>query len=139
MSAASFTNISISLVGQGVAPEKCVLLSSSRGVRADMVVLVTTWTVKRNVRDLGGHLNLNYRGGPLLYAREVGCILCRTPVVYASPLDNGGKLRILRTIFIPAALRGAEASAVFESSLCKLRSAFVRAWSGRLSLILAQF
>ena len=43
------------------------------------------------------------------------------------------KLRILRTMFIPAALRGGEASSVSERSVCRLRSAFVRdAWSGHL-------
>ena len=56
-------------------------------------------------------------------------------MVYALPLDYGGKLRILRTTFILAALHGTEACTVSDSSLCKLRSAFVSAaWSGRLSL-----
>ena len=56
-------------------------------------------------------------------------------MVYDLPLDYGGKLRILSTMFIPAAWRGAEASTVSDGSLCKLRSAFVRAaWSDRFSL-----
>ena len=47
----------------------------------------------------------------------------------------GGRLRVLRTMFIPAAQHGADASCVSDLSLCRLRSAFVRgAWSGRLTL-----
>ena len=39
------------------------------------------------------------------------------------------------TMFIPAALHGAEASCVSDRSLCRLRSAFVLgAWFGRLTL-----
>ena len=44
-------------------------------------------------------------------------------------------LRIFRTVFLPAALHGAEASLVSERNICTLRSALIRAaWSGRLSL-----
>ena len=53
----------------------------------------------------------------------------------------GSKLRILRTMFISAALRGAEASSVSERSLWRLRSAFgfrscCLVWSFCLWLIL---
>ena len=61
LSAARLTNLYIGLVGQEAAPRKCVLLSTSRKIRAEMASwLVTgagdTWTVKLNVQDLGGHL-----------------------------------------------------------------------------------
>ena len=36
----------------------------------------------------------------------------------ALPLEFGSKLRILRTVFIPAALHGAEASLVSEWNIC---------------------
>ena len=53
----------------------------------------------------------------------------------ALPLDYRGKLRILRTMKIPAALHGIEASLVSQSNVLKLRAAFVRAcWSSKLTL-----
>ena len=48
-------------------------------------------------------------------------------MVSALPLDYDGKLRILRTKFIPAALHGMEASLLFHSSYLRLKAAFVRA------------
>ena len=140
LSTARFTNLFSSLVGQEAAPRKCVLLSPSRKVRTDMASwLVTdsgdTWTVKLDVRDLGGHLDLAFRGRATTLCRRIDGVVCRAPVVHALPLDFGGRLRVLRTMFIPAALHGAEASCVSDLSLCRLRSAFVRrAWSGRLTL-----
>ena len=113
------------MVGQEAAPRKCGLLSTCRRVRTELAGwLVTgagdTWTVKFDVRDLGGHLDFT-----TLCTRTDG-VVCRAPVVYAFPLDFGSKLRILRAMFIPAALRGGEASSVSERSVCRLRSAFVR-------------
>ena len=60
MGAARFTNLHVSLVAQEAAFRECVLLSTSRKVRAEMASwLVTgagdTWTVKLDARDLGGH------------------------------------------------------------------------------------
>ena len=51
------------LVGQEPAPSKCVLLSTSREVRKDLKDWVLSqegdqWSVKFDVRDLGGHLTL---------------------------------------------------------------------------------
>ena len=94
-----------------------------------------TWTVKLDVRDLGGHLDLTLRGRATALCRRIDGVVCRTPVVLALPLDFGGRLRVLRTMFILAALHGAEASCVSDRSLCRFRSTFVRgAWSGRLAL-----
>ena len=57
------------------------------------------------------------------------------PSVAALPLDFAGKLRLLRTMHIPAALHGAEASTVSLDSLRKLRTAFVQSvWSDGLHL-----
>ena len=56
-------------------------------------------------------------------------------MVSALPLDYEGKLRILRTKFIPAALRGIEASLLSQSSYLRLRAALVRAcWSSKMSM-----
>ena len=52
----------------------------------------------------------------------------------ALPLDYRGKLRVLRTMFIPAALHGVDASRLSQSNLLKLRAAFVRdCWSSKLT------
>ena len=56
-------------------------------------------------------------------------------LVSALPLDYEGKLRILLTKFIPAALCGIEASLLSQSSYLRLRAAFVRAcWSSKMTL-----
>ena len=79
--AARFTTWYVRLVGQELAPSKCVLLSTSRAVRSDMKDWVLSqegdkWSVKFDVRDLGGHLDTTFRGwsatlagGPLLDIR----------------------------------------------------------------------
>ena len=53
----------VRLVGQEPAPSKCFLLSTSREVRKDMNGWVLSlegdqWSVKFDVRDLGGHLDI---------------------------------------------------------------------------------
>ena len=111
MRAARFTNLKISLVGQEAAPWKCVLLSTSREVRTDMASWLVTdagdsWTVKLDVGDLGGHLDLTFRGRDTALCRRIDGVVCRSPVVHALPLDFCGRLRVLHTMFIPAALHG---------------------------------
>ena len=64
--AARFTTGYDRLVGQEPAPSKCVLLSPSKAVRAEMRGWVLSdeghrWTVKLDVRDLGGHLDTTLR------------------------------------------------------------------------------
>ena len=56
-------------------------------------------------------------------------------LVSALPLDYRGKLRILRTMFFPAALHGIEASLPSQSNVLELRAAFVRTcWSSKLTV-----
>ena len=60
--AARFTTGYVRLVGQEAAPSKCLLLSTSKAVRKDMKDWVLSqerdkWSVKFDVRDLGGHLD----------------------------------------------------------------------------------
>ena len=72
--------------------------------------------------------------GRTLVARVVA-VLRVVWLVSALPLDYRGKLRILRTMYIPAALHGIEASLLSQSNVLKLRAAFVRAcWSSKLTL-----
>ena len=53
-------------VGRELAPSRCVLLSTSGTVREDMKDWVLSqegdrWSVKFDVRDLGGHLDATFR------------------------------------------------------------------------------
>ena len=90
------------------------------------------WTVKLDVRDLGGHLDTTFRGWSSTLATRVRVVISRLVVVFALPLHFHGRLGILRNMFIPGALHGIEASFLAESSVRKLRSAFCRvAWSRR--------
>ena len=89
-------------------------LSTSESVQSDMKDWVVSdagdrWTVKLDVRDLGGHLD--------------------------STSGATVPLRILRTMHVPVALHGAEASQVSISGLRRLRTAFCQtALSGGLRL-----
>ena len=138
--AAKFTSAYVGLVGQEPAPSKCVLMSTSAAVRRDIKDWVIfdqdeRWTVKLDVRDLGGHLDTTYRAWGCTLAARVLAVLRVVWLVSALPLGYHGKLRILRTMFIPAALHGIEASHLSQGSLFKLRAAFVRAcWSSKLTL-----
>ena len=135
--AARFTTGYVRLVGQELAPRKCVFLSTSRVVRREMRGWVVSdegdrWTVKLDIRDLGGHLDTTFRGWSSTLATRVRVAIARLVVVFALPLHFHGRLGVLRSMFISGALHGIEASFLAESSVRKLRSAFCRvAWSRR--------
>ena len=121
-------------------PSKCVLLRTSRVVRDLMRSWVLSdsgdkWSVKLDVRDLGGHLDTSYRcRAGTLVGRVLG-LLDSVLLVMALPLDFAGKLRILRTKFLPGALHAIEASGISFSLVQRLRSAFVSAvWSRKMPL-----
>ena len=79
------------------------------------------WSVRLDIRDLGGHLDSTLRA--------------RVHSVAVLPLDFCGGLRILRSMHLPAALHGVEASLVSISGLRSLRTAFGQAaLSGSLRL-----
>ena len=87
-----------------------------------------------DVRDLGGHLDTTFHGWSSTLASRVRLVVSRLVLVSALPLDFHGRLRVLRSMFIPGALHGIEASFLAGASLRKLRTAFVRvAWSRRQS------
>ena len=138
--AAQFTSAYVRLVGQEPAPSKCILLSTSAAVRRDMKDWVISdqgerWAVKLDVRDLGGHLDTTYRAWSCTLVAGVLAVLRVVWLVSALALGYQGKLRILRTMYVPAALHGVKASHLSQGSLLKLRAAFVRAcWSSRLTL-----
>ena len=115
-------------------------MSTSAVVRREMKDWVISdqgehLSVKLDVRDLGGHLDTTYRAWGRTLVARVLAVLEVVWLVSALPLDYRGKLRVLRTMYIPAALHGVEASHLSQSNLLKLRAAFVRAcWSSRLTL-----
>ena len=132
LSAARFANMNIRLVGQEAAPKKCVFLRISKRVRSGMKGSVVSdvgdrLTVKLDVRDLGGHLDSTFRAGATTLGCRIAGAVPGVPSVAVLPLDFCGKIRILRTMHIPAALHGAEASLVSISGLRRLKCAFGRA------------
>ena len=135
--AARFTTGYVRLVGQEPAPSKCVLLSTSREVRKDMKDWVLSfegdwWSVKFDVRDLGGHLDTTFRGWSSTLAARVRLVISRLVLIFVLPLDFHGRIRVVRSMFLPAALHGIEASLLASGSLRKLRSAVRRVvWSRR--------
>ena len=93
------------------------------------------WSVKYDVRGLGGHLDTTFRGWSATLAARVRLVLARLVLIFALPLDFHGRIRVVRSMFLPAALHGVEASLLASSSLLKLRSAVCRVvWSRRQPL-----
>ena len=135
--AARFTTKYVRLVGQEPAPSRCVLLSTSREVRRDMKDWVLScegdqWSVKFDVRDLGGHLDTTFRGWSSTLAARVRLVISRLVLIFVLPLDFHGWVRVVRSMYLPAALHGIEASSLASSSLRRLRSAVRRVvWSRR--------
>ena len=98
--AARFTTGYVRLVGQEPAPSKCVLMSTSREVRKDMKDWVLSlegdkWSVKFDVRDLGGHLDTTFRGWSSTLAARVRLVLSRLVLIFALPLDFHGRVRVV--------------------------------------------
>ena len=129
--AARFTTGYVRLVGQEPAPSKCLLLSTSKAVRKDMKDWVFSqegdeWSVKFDVRDLGGHFDTTFRGWSVTLASRVRFVLARLVFIFAVPLDFHGGVRVVRSMYLPAALHGIEASLLASDSLRKLRSSIHR-------------
>ena len=132
LEAARFTNKYIRLVGQAPAPSKCILLSTSvrvRGLMRDWVLSESEdkWTVKLDTTDLGGHLDTTFRRKNTTLASPVLGLLAAVLVVMVLPLGFVGKLRVLRTKFLPGALHAVEGSSISFALLQRLRTAFVSA------------
>ena len=138
LNAARFTTRYVRLVGQEPAPRKCVFLSISKAVRRDMRSWVLSeegdkWSVKFDVRDLGGHLDTTFRGWSATLASGVRLVIARLVLTYAIPLDFHGRIRVVRSMYLPAALHGIEASLLASDSLRKLRSSIHGVvWSRRV-------
>ena len=56
-------------------------------------------------------------------------------MIFALPLDFHGRIRVIRSMYLPAALHGIEASLLASESLSKLQSSIRRVvWSRRQPL-----
>ena len=87
--AAEFTSGYARLVGEEPAPSSCVLLSTSRAVGKDMKDWVLSqegdkWTIKFDVRDLGGHLDTTFRGWSSTLAARVRLVISRLVLIFCS-------------------------------------------------------
>ena len=110
LSAARFTTGYVRLVGQEPAPSKCVLMSTCRVVRSNVRGWIVSdeghqWSVKLDVRNLGEHFDTTFHGWSSTLASRVRLVISRLFLVSALPLDFHGRLRVLRSIFIPGALQ----------------------------------
>ena len=110
LNVARFTTGYVRLVGQEPAPSKCILLSTSREVRHSMKGRVLSqegdnWSVRFDVRDLGGHLD-TFRGWSSTLAARVRLVISRLILVFVLPLDFYGRVRVVRSMYLPAALHG---------------------------------
>ena len=141
LNAARFTTGYVQLVGQEPAPSKCVLLSTSSEVGKDMKDWVLSqegdkWSVKFDVQDLGGrHLDTTFRGWSSTFAARVRLVISRLVLIFALPLDFHGRVCVVRSMYLPAALHGIEASLLASDCLRRLRSSINRVvWSRRQPL-----
>ena len=93
------------------------------------------WSVKFDVRDLGGHLDTTFRGWSSTLAARVRLVISRLVLIFALPLDFHGRVGVVRSMYLPAALLGIEASLLASDSLRKLPSSIHRVvWSRRQPL-----
>ena len=86
---AKLTTKYVRLVGQEPTPSKCALLSTSRVVRKDMKGWVLSqegdlWSVKFDVRDLGGHPDTTFRGWSSTLAARVRLVISRLVPIFVS-------------------------------------------------------
>ena len=136
LSAARFNTGYFRLVGQELAPRKCVLLSTSRVVRKDMKEWVLSqegdkWSVKFDVRDLGCIWTLPFVDGLRLLASRVRLVISRFVLIFALPLDFHGR----GLCFCLLLSTGLRPLCLLLESLRKLRSSIHRVvWSRRQPL-----
>ena len=80
-------------------------------------------------------METTFRGWSSTLAARVRLVLSRLILIFALPLDFHGRLRVVRSMYLLAALHGIEASLLASDSLRKLRSSVTRVvWSRRQPL-----
>ena len=89
-------------------------------------------SVKIDVWDFGGLLGTTFRRWSATLAARVRLVIAQLVLIYALPLDFHGRIRVVRSMCLPVALHGIEASLLASDSLRKLRSSIHRVvWSRR--------
>ena len=82
-----------------------------------------------------GHLDTIFRGWSSTLAARVRLVISRLVLIFALPLDFHGLVRVVRSMKLPAALHGIEASLLASDRLRKLRSSIHKVvWSRRQPL-----
>ena len=59
---------------------------------------------------MGEHLDTTFRGWSSTLAARVRLVLSRLVLIFALSVDFHGRVRVVRSMYLPAALRGIEAS-----------------------------
>ena len=70
-----------------------------------------------------------FRGWSSTLAARVHLVLSRLVLILALPLDFHGRVRVVRSVYLPVALHFIEASLLSSDSLRELRSLFIK-WFG---------
>ena len=80
-------------------------------------------------------MDTTFRGWSSTLAAGVRLVFSRLILISDLPLDFHGRIRVVRSMYLPAALHGIEASLLASDSLRKLRSSICRVvWSRRQPL-----
>ena len=58
------------------------------------------WSVKFDVRDLGGHLDTTFRVWSSTLAARVRLVLSRLVLIFALPLDFHSRVRVVRSMYL---------------------------------------
>ena len=83
------------------------------------------------VSDLGGHLDTTFREWSSNLAAWVRLVISRLVLIFALPLDFHGRVRVVRCMYLLAALHGIEASILYLLLIASvsLRPLFSGSWS----------
>ena len=77
-------------------------------------------------------MDTTFRGWSATVAARVRLVIARLVLIFALPLDFHGRVRVVRSMYLPAALYGIEASLLASHSLRNLRSSIhTVVWSRR--------
>ena len=80
------------------------------------------WSANVDVRDLGGHFDTSFRGWSSTSAARVRLVISRLVLIFVLQLNFYGRVCVVRSMHLPVALHGIEASLLASASLRKLRS-----------------
>ena len=80
-------------------------------------------------------MDTTFRSWSSTLSARVRFVMSRLVLIFALPLDFHGRVRVVRSMHLPAALHGIEASLLASGSLRRLRSAICKVvWSHRQPL-----